>query len=293
VAAHPLVATSWTVLGDVTPLDPAWVSPYPTAERLEILAEQGWTGLGFTQDELAITRDAGKLPALHRLLESAGMEHVEVEFLTDWWCDGPEGEASLRTLDLLLDAAEELGAAFVKVGTAFQEPIPDLTPLVGPLRRIGEIAARRGQRIVLEPAAVSMVESIPRGAELVSRADMDNVGLLVDFWHVLRAGTTVEELLSSVPHGSVWAVEICDADARPRGTDLFEDTVNHRRYAGEGAVDVGALVTAMRRLGFDGPWGVEILSVEHRRLPLEQGLRRARDTALPFVANPVDAVADA
>jgi sugar phosphate isomerase/epimerase len=291
VAAHPLVATSWTVLGDVTPLDPAWVSPHSTAERLEILAEQGWTGLGFTQDELALVREAGRLPALRRLLESAGMEHVEVEFLTDWWCDGPEGDASRRTLDLLLDAADELGAAFVKIGTAFREPIPDLTPLVEPLRRVGEIAGRRGQRIVLEPAAVSMVESIPRGAELVSRADMDNVGLLVDFWHVLRAGTTVEELLSSVPHGSVWAVEICDADARPRGADLFADTVDHRRYPGEGAIDIAALIAAMRGLGFDGPWGVEILSLEHRRLPLEQGLRRARDTALPYIADPVGATA--
>ena len=285
MAAHPLVATSWTVLGDVTPLAPAWVSPHPTGERLDILAEQGWTGLGFTQDELAAVRDAGGFRRLRRELEVRGLTHVEVEFLTDWWRDGPEGDAARRRLDLLLDAAEELEAAFVKVGTAFQEPIPDLAPLVEPLHRLGEAAARRGQRIVLEPAAVSMVESIPRGAELVARAGHDHVGLLVDFWHVLRAGTTVDELLASVAPGSVWAVEICDADTEPRGNDLFEDTVDHRRYPGEGAVDVGALVAAMRTLGFHGPWGVEILSLEHRKLPLEQGLRRARDTALPFVGS--------
>jgi sugar phosphate isomerase/epimerase len=283
MTAHPLVATSWTVLGDVTPLDPVWVSPHSHADRIEILAEQGWTGMGFTQDELAAAREAGTLKDLRRMLEGGGISHVEVEFLTDWWCDGDAGEVSRRTLDVLLDAADELDAAFIKVGTAFQEPIADLTPLVEPLRRLGETAGKRGHRIVLEPAAVSMVESIPRGSELVSRADVENVGLLVDFWHVLRAGTTVEQLLTTVPNGQVWAVEITDADAEPVDGDLFADTVHNRRYAGEGAADVAELVSAMRTLGFDGPWGVEILSDEHRRLPLAEGMRRARDTTLPFL----------
>jgi len=283
MGTHPIVATSWTVLGDVTPLDPSWVSPHPHAERIELLADLGWTGMGFTQDELTIARDSGRLKDLRRLLEAGGITHVEVEFLTDWWCDGEEGAASRRTLDVLLDAADELNAAFIKIGTAFQAPIPDIAPLVEPLRRLGETAAERGHRIVLEPAAVSMVESIPRGAELVGRADVENVGLLVDFWHVLRAGTTVDELLATVPHGTVWAVEITDADAQPV-EDLLLDTVHHRRYPGEGAVDVAALVQAMRTLGFDGPWGVEILSDEHRRYPLVDGLRVARDTTLPFLA---------
>lgn len=283
MAPHPLVATSWTILGDVTPLDPTWVSPHTHAERIGILADLGWSGMGFTQDELAVARDAGTLKDLHRLLEAGGITHVEVEFLTDWWCDGEAGEASRRTLDVLLDAADELGAEFIKIGTAFREPIFDIAPLVEPLRRLGETAARRGHRIVLEPAAVSMVESIPRGSELVTRADVENVGLLVDFWHVLRAGTTIDELLASVPHGQVWAVEITDADAAPAGGDLFTDTVHHRRYAGDGAIDIHGLVTAMRHLGFDGPWGVEILSDEHRRTPLAGAMRRARDTTLPFL----------
>ncbi|GAA4691270.1 sugar phosphate isomerase/epimerase [Pseudonocardia yuanmonensis] len=272
------------MLGDVTPVDPVWVSPHSHADRIEILAELGWTGMGFTQDELSAARDAGTLKDLRRLLEAGGITHVEVEFLTDWWCDGEAGEASRRTLDVLLDAADELGAAFIKIGTAFQEPIPDLAPLVEPLRRLGETTAQRGHRIVLEPAAVSMVESIPRGSELVTRADVENVGLLVDFWHVLRAGTSTSELLRTVPKGQVWAVEITDADAEPTGGDLFTDTVHNRRYPGDGAVDVAGLVEAMRTLGFDGPWGVEILSDEHRRLPLPEGMRRARDTTLPFLS---------
>lgn len=220
---------------------------------------------------------------MRRHLDAAGIEHVEVEFLSDWWCDGDEGAASRRTEEILLDAAAELGAAFVKVGTAFREPIDDLAPLVEPLARLGDRAAARGQRIVLEPAAVAMVESVPRGSELVSLAGRANIGLLVDLWHVLRAGTTPDELVARIPHGQVWAVELTDADAEPAG-DLFTDTVDNRRYCGEGDIDIPAVVDALRTVGFDGPWGVEILSTEHRALPLAEGLRRARDTATRFVS---------
>ena len=275
-----LIATSWTALGDVTPLDKSWVSDIALPERLAILVEQGWSGIGFTQDELAIARDQDNFAAMRRQVEAAGIDHVEVEFLSDWWCDGAAGEASRRHLDVLLDGAEALGAAFIKIGTAFDEPIDDLEPLVAPLRRVCELAAARGQRIVFEPAAVSMVDTVPKGSDLISRAEMANCGLLVDFWHVLRAGTTAADLLGTVPHGQVWAVELTDADREPAGDSLLEDTVNHRRYCGEGTIDIPALVAAMRELGFDGAWGVEILSTEHRALPLADGLRRARDTAL-------------
>ena len=36
----------------------------------------------------------------------------------------------------------------------------------------------------------------------------------------------------------------------------------------------------MQEVGFDGPWGVEILSAEHRRRPLVEALTVARDTTL-------------
>ena len=281
--APKLVATSWTAIGDVSPRDARWVSPIPLAERLGVLAEQGWYGVGFTHHDLAAIRDDRGFADLRRRLDGAGIEHVEVEFLSDWWCAGAAGAASRKTEELLLDAAVELGAAFVKVGTAFQPPVDDLMPLVEPLAALGDRAAARGQRIVLEPAAVAMVESIPRGSELVTLAGRENIGLLVDLWHVLRAGTTPEELAATVPAGQVWAVELTDADAEPAGPDLFADTVDNRRYCGEGDIDIAGVVATLRSLGFDGPWGVEILSSEHRALPLAEGLRRARDTATPFV----------
>ena len=42
--------------------------------------------------------------------------------------------------------------------------------------------------------------------------------------------------------------------------------------------------TALRTAGWDGPWGVEILSVEHRSLPVGEALARAGESARAVLA---------
>jgi sugar phosphate isomerase/epimerase len=61
---------------------------------------------------------------------------------------------------------------------------------------------------------------------------------------------------------------------------LHEDTINHRRFCGEGEFDVRGFVQGMRRAGYTGPWGIEVLSAELRTLPLEELTRRAFQTTI-------------
>jgi sugar phosphate isomerase/epimerase len=61
-------------------------------------------------------------------------------------------------------------------------------------------------------------------------------------------------------------VEIDDADAEIRGT-LLEDTLNHRRFCGQGALDVPAFLRAVRAQGYEGPFGIEIISEIERCRP--------------------------
>jgi sugar phosphate isomerase/epimerase len=80
-----------------------------------------------------------------------------------------------------------------------------------------------------------------------------------------------------VPPEYLFAVEVNDARAEVVGS-LFEDTINNREYCGEGDLDVPAFIRAVDRIGFEGPWGVEIISDAHRSLPVAEGLSRAYDT---------------
>lgn len=96
-------------------------------------------------------------------------------------------------------------------------------------------------------------------------------------WHIERAHTPVADL-AAVPLHRIIGVELNDADAEVVGT-LFEDTVHRRRYCGDGAFDLKGIIAALRTAGWTGPRGVEILSEEHRSLPVREALRRAADSA--------------
>jgi sugar phosphate isomerase/epimerase len=96
-------------------------------------------------------------------------------------------------------------------------------------------------------------------------------------WHVERARTPAADL-ASVPLNRIIGVELDDADSQVVGT-LFEDTVHRRRYCGEGAFDLTGIINALRTAGWTGPWGVEILSEEHRSLPVKEALSRAAISA--------------
>jgi sugar phosphate isomerase/epimerase len=276
--APELVASCWTSAGSVAPLENPETSPVPVADRIETIAATGWSGFGLAHDDLAAARATLGFPALRGLIDNAGLHHVEVELLTDWW-DENRAPRWRPQFDLLLDAAETLGARFIKVGTAMGDPLNNLDFLVEPLRRLTAEAALRGSRIALEPMPFSMVGSVPVATDLMRKVDMPGCGLVVDYWHVFRAGTTLDELSASLTADQIFGVELNDAAAEVRGT-LFEDTRDNRRLCGQGDQDVTGFIQALRSLGFNGPWGVEILSDEHRALPVKEALRVAHATAL-------------
>ncbi|SEI97724.1 Sugar phosphate isomerase/epimerase [Arthrobacter sp. yr096] len=278
-----LIASCWTSAGNVAPLSKPENSPVPIEERVDAIATTGWAGLGLAHDDLLTIRDTIGFPELRRISDQAGLGHVEVELLSSWWDDSRSHEWRPQ-FDLLLDAAEALDASFIKVGTAMGEGLEDYTRFVAPLQQITKEAANRGTRIALEPMAFSMVDSIPHAADLMRSVDMPECGLVVDYWHVFRHGTTPEELAQKLTVDQIFGVELNDADAEVRGT-LFEDTRDHRRLCGQGDQDVTGFITTLLDIGFHGPWGVEILSNAHRALPVREALAVAHSTALSCFPN--------
>jgi sugar phosphate isomerase/epimerase len=102
---------------------------------------------------------------------------------------------------------------------------------------------------------------------------------MIDIWHTYRGGLSHKDLWDLVPMERVAAVEIDDGYKDVVGT-LFEDTINNRAYCGEGDFDTRTFIERTLDAGYQGPWGVEIISAEHRSLPLTEGLKRAYETAI-------------
>jgi sugar phosphate isomerase/epimerase len=272
-----LLATCWTTAGDANPLPGDQRSPVPIRERVEAAAAAGFSGLGLLHADLIPALGAYGVHGLRTLLDDHGIVDLELELVTDWWATGPARAQSDRVRRDLLTAAEALGARHLKVAPDVADGPWDRDHWIAEFAALATDAAEAGTRIGLEFLPWSNVKTVHDGLDLVRAADHPAAGLIIDVWHTERVHTPPAEL-ADVPLRWIVGVELNDADAEQVGT-LFEDTVHRRRLCGEGSFDLVGIITALRRVGWHGPWGVEILSDDFRRAPLRPAVAAAFRTA--------------
>lgn len=272
-----VLASCWTTAGAAHPLTDHEQSPEDIARRVAIAAEAGFTGFGLLHADLVVVRDTIGYPQFRRLLDHHRIKYLELEMLVDWWLDGSRREASDRMRRDLLEAAGVLGARHIKAGgdyTRFDWPT-DI--IVRELRTLCEQAADVGTRIALEPIPFSNIRTPQEALRIIEETNHPAAGMLIDVWHVARAGLPYPSV-AEVPVEAITTIELDDAASEVVGT-LIEDTIHQRRLCGAGSFDLTSFVRAVLQTGYSGPWGVEILSHEHRARPIAEAIPAAFNTA--------------
>lgn len=275
--ADRLLATCWSSAGDAASDRLDLRSPLRLRERVEAASAAGFTGFGLLSADLPAAEEEHGLAGIRALLDDNGIVDLELEGIPYWWDDGPRRAESDRIRRDLLRAAEVLGARHIKVTPDGENAPWDRGHWAAKLAELAAQAQDVGVRLGLEFFPWSNVRSLHEGLQLVEEAGHEAAGVVIDVWHIERADTPVGDL-ASVPLHRIVGVELNDADPDVLGT-LFEDTVHRRRYCGDGGFDLKGMISALRSAGWTGPWGVEILSAEHRSLPVREALRRAADSA--------------
>ncbi len=268
----PVILASYlTLAGDVAPeVRPgSQVSRWDVAERIEAASAAGYRGIGFADQDLAHWTAVHGTARIRRWLDDAGIAVVELEMLHDWYAEGADRAASDALAQRLLTWSAELGARHVKVGTGFAGRTVDRSRLVAGLAELGAKAADVGVEIALEPMPPANVRTPQEGLALIEEAAVPNAGLLIDIWHVYRAGVDYDTL-REIPARRITSIELVDGAAEPVAGDLFVDGVDHRRLAGTGAFDVDRFLEAIFATGFRGPIGDEAISIENRARSLRE-----------------------
>jgi sugar phosphate isomerase/epimerase len=123
-----------------------------------------------------------------------------------------------------------------------------------------------------------LIRTLEESLAMVKGSGAKNGGICFDLWHMAKMGIPNEEM-ARVPLEYIVSVEVNDGTfAAP--WSLHEDTINHRRLCGEGEFDVKGFIASMKTAGYNGPWGIEVLSAELRKLPLEEVTQRAFKTTM-------------
>jgi sugar phosphate isomerase/epimerase len=276
-----LLALYWTTSGPVEVHGGREWSLFDLADRCEQASRAGFKGIGLWHADLEHVLESRTLADVKRLLDDNGLEYLELECLLDWFLD-PDDErrqAADSTRELLFEAAAVLDAHHIKVANIFSWPceLPLLTERYAEL--CAEAAERHGARMVYEfmPPDVN-VRDLDTALAIVEGAGSPNAAVAIDTWHMAKLGIPPDELKRIPPQYLTW-VELSDGQFENM-EDPIDEVVNHRHLPGEGEFDIPGYVVACREVGYEGPWGVEVLSEALRALPIEEEFQRAYETTI-------------
>jgi len=274
-----LVGLYWTVSGPVeVHVGREW-SLFGWRDRCEEAAKVGFAGIGIWHADLEHVLETHTLAEMKATFDDAGLRHLELEFLMDWFVDpGDERRAaSDQQRRLLFDAAAVLEPHHIKIGNIPATP----APLEQVTERFAELCADAAEHHAATIAYEIMpfdpnVRTLDDVITVAAGAGAPNGGIAIDTWHMGKLGIAPEELRRIPLEHLAW-IELSDG-RREDMADPVDETINHRRLPGEGEFDVAAYVEVGRDMGYPGPWGVEVLSEELRNLPMEEIFKRAYET---------------
>ena len=277
--APTFLAACWTSAGDVMPLRGPDTSPLDIRTRIEAVGRTGYTGFGLTRADLLVARETVGLETVASLLRDNGIDLVQLELIDHWWTTGESKAQSDALRSDLFEACPVLGVDNIKVA-ANDDDTAGWDQLCAGFDALADAGREAGVRIGYEntPFAVPLLRSTEQAIKLVTDVGNDNGGVILDIWHAYRGGTTYADIVDLLPPEYLFGVELDDGADAVVGSQI-EDTFDNRLLCGTGVFDVPTFIGVVQQLGWTGAWGIEHMSIAHRRLPVQVGLQRALDAA--------------
>lgn len=272
-----LLASYWTIAGGAIPHTDHEYSPFDFKDRVEAVARAGFKGLGIWHADLDHILKKRSLREMKRILDDNGMKYLELEFLRDWFLGGEKKKQSDIQKKKLLEAAAALQAKHVKVGD-FERTMTPMPRLIESFAELCADAGNYGATIGFELMPFAMIDTLKDALTMVEGAGAKNGGIILDTWHVAKLGIPYEEV-ARMPKQYLISVELNDGTYQAPWS-LHEDTINHRRFCGEGEFEVKRFIDCVLKTGYTGPFGIEVLSQELRQKPLEEVTSRAFETTM-------------
>lgn len=248
----------------------------PVLMQTRVARETGWDGIFVRAEHLR--RYLGQGLPLADLREAlAELEPINVGALADVERWRPAERATmLAEAHALTELAVDVGATNVQLltgpvtpGGAYRGPgelsAAELRHVSATaLRQVADIGAAAGIRYYLEPVAWTPLGSLAAAVEAVEEAGRENVGLVLDFWHLWQRGSTPDDV-ARLDRRLISGVDFADSlgPAGAPGADQRSRCV----WPGDGAIPLQSWVDAVLATGFDGWWDNELYSPIHWELP--------------------------
>ncbi len=234
-------------------------------EQAALLARLGYAGIGYT---------GGKgIPDMLRALDKHDQKMFSIYIGARVGPDGPSYHPNMKQAIEDLKGRETCIWLTLGGGTASTDTYDDQAVKV--VREVADLAAGSGLRVVLYPHVGFYVQRVEDALRVAEKVDRKNVGVALNLCHWLKVGdepNMAVRLKQALPHLMLVSINGADHEG---GWDRLIQTLDR------GEFDVYNFLLVLKRLGYDGPIGLQCYAI---RGDAEENLSRSIGAWKKFVA---------
>jgi len=234
-------------------------------EKLKAISRAGFDGVEIFENDLLYFD--GSPADVKRICADLGLKIMLFQPFRDF--EGVSAERLARNLERArrkFELMHELGTDRVLVcSNASADSIGGDALIVDQLGQFAELAHAEGVMAGYEALAWGRhVNSYKHAWRLVDTLNHSNLGLILDSFHTLSIGDSVDEI-ARIPADRITFVQI--ADAPKMAMDVLEWSRHYRCFPGQGDLDVTGFTRQVLASGYAGPLSLEIFNDGFRAAP--------------------------
>ncbi len=255
----------------------------PLEAKLKAIREAGFGQVMLSARDVVGHHDG--LDAAVRAVKQSGLRVTGFQVLRDF--EGLSGHLHDYKIDIaksMLEMCAALGSKVLLVcSSTSTHATQDLDHIAADLRKLAMLAVPLGIKVAFEGLSWGRtINEFTTAWDVVFRADVPNLGIGLDSFHMLAAKTPLDELEILDPE-KIFLVQL--ADFMWQEIHSFEErmtTARHFRvFPGEGVHSEATadLVTRLYKLGYRGDYSFEVFNDDYQQLPLPTVAQRAWKSA--------------
>jgi sugar phosphate isomerase/epimerase len=256
----------------------------PLEAKLKAIREAGFSQVMLAARDL-VGHEGGWRAAV-AAVKASGLRVTGFQVLRDF--EGLSGHLHEYKIDIAKSMLEMCHALDCRILLACSSTsvhaTGDKAALVRDLRKLAMLAIPMNIKVAFEALSWGrVINEFPQAWDIVSEADMPNLGLGFDAFHVFATKTPLDDLELLDPD-KIFLVQLADFMWNEiKSVEERISTARHFRvFPGEGVHSeaLATLTLKLHQLGYRGDYSFEVFNDDYQQMPLETVARRARQSAL-------------
>ncbi len=218
-------------------------------------------------------------------VKTSGLRVTGFQVLRDF--EGLSGHLHEYKVDIAKSMLEMCAALESKVllvcSSTSTHATQDYESLAKDLRKLAMLAIPKGIKVAYEGLSWGRtINEFAQAWDIVERADIPNLGIGIDSFHILATQSSLDDLEIIDPE-KIFLVQLADFmwQEIPSVEERITTARHFRVFPGEGVHSefLADLVTRLYKLGYRGDYSFEVFNDDYQQLPLNTVAARARRCA--------------